>query len=74
MYLVWQILLKELYALILFSFLIMRFSRIHLLFCVNTYIDHYEDLRRLDALLWDGGGDALNRFLEIAQSDEPFPL
>ncbi len=32
------------------------------------------DLRRLGDLIWDGGGEELERFLEIAQRDEPFPV
>ena len=31
-------------------------------------------LRRLGDLVWEGGGEELERFLEIAQRDEPFPL
>ncbi len=31
-------------------------------------------LRRLGDLVWEGGGEELEQFLEIAQRDEPFPL
>lgn len=31
-------------------------------------------LRRLGELVWEGGGEELERFLEIAPKDEPFPL
>lgn len=33
-----------------------------------------DDLRHLGDLVWLGGGDELERFLEIAQRDEPFPV
>lgn len=32
------------------------------------------DLRRLADEVWDGGGDEIEQFLEIATSDEPFPV
>jgi hypothetical protein len=34
-------------------------------------IDH---LRRLGGLIWEGGADEIERFVEIALSDEPFPV
>ena len=33
-----------------------------------------QELRRLGDLVWPGGGEELERFLEIAQRDEPFPI
>jgi len=33
-----------------------------------------DDLRRLAALVWEGGADEINRFIQIALSDEPFPI
>jgi hypothetical protein len=32
------------------------------------------DLRRLAALVWEGGADEIERFIEIAISDKPFPI
>jgi hypothetical protein len=32
------------------------------------------DLRRLAALVWEGGADDVERFIQIALSDEPFPI
>lgn len=34
----------------------------------------HHDLRRLAALVWEGGGDEIDRFIQIALSDEPFPI
>ena len=33
-----------------------------------------EHLRQLGDLVWDGGGAELERFLDIAPKDEPFPV
>jgi hypothetical protein len=33
-----------------------------------------EDLRRMAELVWEGGGDEIGRFVEIAISDEAFPI
>jgi hypothetical protein len=33
-----------------------------------------DDLRRLAGLVWDGGADEIERFVQIALSDEPFPI
>ena len=33
-----------------------------------------EDLQRLAALVWEGGGDEIGRFIRIALSEEPFPI
>jgi hypothetical protein len=33
-----------------------------------------DDLRRLAALVWEGGADEIGRFVEIALSDKPFPI
>lgn len=33
-----------------------------------------EELRRLAGLVWEGGADEISRFVEIALSDEPFPI
>jgi hypothetical protein len=33
-----------------------------------------DDLRRLAAQVWDGGGDEIERFISIAFSDQPFPI
>ena len=33
-----------------------------------------DDLRRLAGLVWEGGADEVVRFIEIALSDEPFPI
>lgn len=33
-----------------------------------------KDLRRLAELVYEGGGDEIERFLEIAVSDQPFPV
>lgn len=33
-----------------------------------------DDLRRLAALVWEGGADDIERFVQIALSDEPFPI
>jgi hypothetical protein len=33
-----------------------------------------DDLRRLAALVWEGGADEIERFVQIAVSDEPFPI
>jgi hypothetical protein len=30
--------------------------------------------RRLAGLVWEGGADAISRFIQIALSDEPFPI
>jgi hypothetical protein len=35
---------------------------------------HHDDLRRLAALVWEGGADEVDRFVQIALSDEPFPI
>ena len=32
------------------------------------------DLRRLAALVWEGGADDTQRFIQIALSDDPFPI
>lgn len=32
------------------------------------------DLRRLAGLVWEGGADEIERFVQIALSDEPFPI
>ena len=34
----------------------------------------HDDLRRLAALVWERGADDITRFLQIAVSDEPFPI
>jgi len=34
----------------------------------------HDDLRRLAALGWEGGADEIGRFVQIALSDEPFPI
>ncbi len=33
-----------------------------------------DDLRRLAGLVWEGGADEIGRFVQIALSDEPFPI
>jgi hypothetical protein len=33
-----------------------------------------DDLRRLAGLVWEGGADEIERFIEIAISDKPFPI
>jgi hypothetical protein len=33
-----------------------------------------DDLRRLAALVWERGADDIARFIQIALSDEPFPI
>jgi hypothetical protein len=33
-----------------------------------------DDLRRLASLVWEGGADEIGRFIEIAFSDQPFPI
>lgn len=33
-----------------------------------------DDLRRLAALVWEGGAEEIDRFIEIALSDEAFPI
>jgi hypothetical protein len=33
-----------------------------------------DDLRRLAGLVWDGGDDEIERFIQIALSDEPLPI
>jgi hypothetical protein len=33
-----------------------------------------DDLRRLSALVFEGADDEIERFIEIALSDEPFPI
>jgi hypothetical protein len=33
-----------------------------------------EDVRRLAELVWEGGADEIERFVQIALSDEPFPI
>jgi hypothetical protein len=33
-----------------------------------------DDLRRLAALVWEGGANEIERFVEIALSDKPFPI
>ena len=33
-----------------------------------------EQLQRLAGLVWEGGGDEIERFVKIALSDEPFPI
>jgi hypothetical protein len=33
-----------------------------------------DDLRRLAALIWEGGADDVTRFVQLAMSDEPFPI
>jgi hypothetical protein len=33
-----------------------------------------EHLRRLGDLVWEGGGEELERFLDIAPQDKPFPV
>ncbi len=33
-----------------------------------------DDLRRLAQLVWDGGADEIDRFIQIALSDNPFPI
>jgi hypothetical protein len=33
-----------------------------------------EDLRRIAALVWEGGADEIERFVEVALSDAPFPI
>jgi hypothetical protein len=33
-----------------------------------------DDLRRLAALIWEGGDEEILRFIEIALSDQPFPI
>ena len=33
-----------------------------------------DDLRRLANEVWDGGGDEITQFLEIAITDQPFPV
>ncbi|MCH8839916.1 MAG: hypothetical protein IH831_04430 [Planctomycetes bacterium] len=33
-----------------------------------------DDLRRLAGLVWEGGADEISRFIQIALSDEPFPI
>jgi hypothetical protein len=40
----------------------------------NYHAVRREDLRRLGDLVWEGGGTELERFLEIAQRDEAFPV
>jgi hypothetical protein len=37
--------------------------------CVNR-----EQLRRLGDLVWEGGGEELERFLDIAPQDKQFPV
>jgi hypothetical protein len=32
------------------------------------------DLRRLAGLVWEGGADEIVSFVDIAQSDRPFPI
>lgn len=34
----------------------------------------WDDLRRLAGLVWEGGADEIGRFVEIALSDQPFPI
>ena len=43
---------------------------------VRANRDHIrnDDLRRLAALVWEGGADDSERFIQIALSDEPFPI
>jgi hypothetical protein len=33
-----------------------------------------DDLHRLASLVWEGGADEIDRFVQIALSDEPFPI
>jgi len=33
-----------------------------------------DDLHRLAGLVWEGGSDDIDHFVEIALSDEPFPI
>jgi hypothetical protein len=33
-----------------------------------------DDLRRLAGLVWEKGADEIGRFVEIALSDQPFPI
>ncbi|MCI0334633.1 MAG: hypothetical protein L0228_15560 [Planctomycetes bacterium] len=33
-----------------------------------------DDLRRIAGLVWEGGADEVGRFIQIALSDEPFPI
>jgi hypothetical protein len=33
-----------------------------------------DDLRRIAGLVWEGGADEIERFVEVALSDEPFPI
>jgi hypothetical protein len=40
----------------------------------NYNLVRRKDLRRLGDLVWDRGGEELERFLEIAQRDEPLPV
>jgi hypothetical protein len=43
---------------------------------VQANTDHirHDDLRRLAGLIWEGGADDIERFIQIALSDEPFPI
>jgi len=34
----------------------------------------HDDLRRLAGLVWEGGGEEIGRFVQIALSDEPLPI
>jgi hypothetical protein len=34
----------------------------------------HDVLRRLAGMVWENGADDIERFVEIAQSDEPFPI
>jgi hypothetical protein len=34
----------------------------------------HDDLRRLAAHVWEGGADEIDRFVQVALSDEPFPI
>lgn len=40
----------------------------------NSAAIHREDLRRLAGQVWEGGSEEIDRFLEIALSNRPFPL
>ncbi len=40
----------------------------------NHNLIRAEDLRRLAGLVWEGGAAEIERFVEIALSDEPFPI
>lgn len=40
----------------------------------NQQAIHRDDLRRLVGQVWEGGPEEIERFLEIALSNQPFPM